>query len=196
MTIGLYVGAFAIVSVFLAQQAVPDAARVQSGAGGASAPRDLVRVGQMEGGVATVDHRALEKTYRALRTASASGSEAALRRVISARTYKEAKDHLARTGRRFTPDMVRAFAVDYPDLTDMRLLEAKRAGDAAFVVFVGDEEKDPDGDDQILFVYIRFVLENGRWKFDGLIDIDDSKRQPDGTETRFKIEDVPPELRL
>ena len=138
----------------------------------------------------------LEAAYAAMKRASASRQEAALKDAITTRAYDDVKANLVRMGTGFTPEMVEAYGDELPALDGLEFVEVQEQGTAAALLYRGAGEDDGSGEARVRFVWVKLVEAGGAWKYDAVVEIEVIAVQPDGSATHFDVADVPAELRL
>jgi hypothetical protein len=154
-----------------------------AGAGAAQGVAQGAAQAAQEDGLGAV----LQAAYARFLAAAKSGDRVRLSQAISPESFTDAALVIAAMGREFDAETVRSFADDAPDLSRARLIEVilGKGKNEAALLYVRDVEPGAAGEARVAFTFIRFVGRDGTWLYDALIDIEDAKLQPDGSETRF-----------
>ncbi len=139
----------------------------------------------------------LEGTWNSYLEASRSGEESELEKVMSVFRLGMMKNNLASAKRSLTPDLIKSFAEDSPDISTAEFVALLETGPTAGLVYAGDsEEKDADGKPQVTFTFIKFVKEGSEWKVDAVMETGGPKFQGDGKKTEFDPSELPPDFAI
>lgn len=133
----------------------------------------------------------LEKAWRAYLAACATGKESEVGKTMSSFRLGEMRQNLAAAKRSLTAQMIKSMAEYGPDIDAAAFVSMLEKGPTAGLVYVQDAEADVDGKARVNFTFIKFVWEDGRWKYDGAMNIGSPKYQKNGKKAVFDAKELP-----
>jgi len=138
----------------------------------------------------------LEGTWNSYLEASRSGEESEFEKVMSAFRLGMMRNNLASAKRSLTPDLIKSFAEDSPDISAMEFVTLLETGPTAGLVYARYSEEDAASRPQVTFTFIKFVKESSGWKVDAVMETGGPKFRGDGKKTNFDPSELPPNFAI
>lgn len=130
----------------------------------------------------------LERNLVNLEKAVKSGDLKIVKRQVSSELYRRIENNLKSVGRELSIDIFKSMVESMKPSSEDRLVRTLRKGPtAALVYFAEIAEKDVTGAPRIRFLYLKFVEEDGLWRFGGGANIGNKKFDEKGNLNKFSL---------
>jgi hypothetical protein len=140
----------------------------------------------------------LDKIWTTYVNAHRQGDIATFKATCSAHSYAVMENAMASTGKSVSQKDLTGMVDFLPDLSKYRFVRIIRDGPTAGIVYIdaAQVDGDPNMPPPVSFVFIKFVEEASGWKVGGILTIRKPKYKRDGSETGFKLSDIPESLAI
>lgn len=142
-----------------------------------------------------VPRQELEEAYTLFANACKEGDLAAVRNRSSSFWFASVRNSYVSLGKEFSGEQITQMADHFPSLDGKDFVKILQQGPTAGLLYVAKSaESDASDKARVTFIFIKFVNEDGGWKFHGAMETDSAKHQKDGSLTEFTTDDLPAHL--
>lgn len=140
--------------------------------------------------------QSLEKAYANFVQACKSGEIELVEESTSSWWFASTKNQYASLKENLTGENLQNMGTHFLDTTDKKFVKVIQKEATAGLVYMADANEPHADKPRVVFTVIKFVNENGSWRYHRATNFMEDKQQKDGTLTEFSEEKLGPEMAM